>query len=291
MMKSLAILALLSTAVWAQSSDSASSTASASSSLPSDGVSKSCRKFLKSLDSDDSLANCIAPLISASAPYAPGGSGSSGDVKDTLTSICNANSCDASTVQGKLADFSSACNTELTSSNEEVIGIYDAMYFVIPFKNAVCSKGDSGDYCALSVSKYASGDDVQAAQKSLSSGSAGNAFSANNLAFFFLTDSTDSNYLCTTCTRNVLTSFIDFESDTPYAPGLTNSELMGGQSKLYSGVGSTCGTSFLSGAVQAAGGLKNDSPFGSNNGAGRVASTGLGAAVLAAAASALVFAL
>ncbi|KAL1746598.1 hypothetical protein HDZ31DRAFT_33756 [Schizophyllum fasciatum] len=293
MFKSLAILALLSSSVWAQSSDSASQTASASSSLPSGDVSKTCRKFMKSLDSDDSLANCIAPFISASAAYAPGGSGSSGGVKDTLDTLCNADGCDASTIQGKLADFYSACSDELTSSNAGVIDVYDAMYALSPLKTAMCSKGDNGEYCMLAINKYASGDDVQAAQHALSSDSTtnmtGKAFASYNIPFLFLRDSVDSNYLCTTCTRSILSAYIDYESDSPYAPGISSSRLISGQSDLYKGVSSQCGASFLSGAVQAAGGLKNDSPFSNNNGAARGASAyGMGAGALVAAASALV---
>ncbi|TRM63225.1 hypothetical protein BD626DRAFT_537138 [Schizophyllum amplum] len=292
MMKSLAILALLSSAAWAQSS--ASQTASAGSSLPTDDASKSCRKFLKSLDSDSTLSDCIAPLISASAAFAPGGSGSSGQVQDTLETLCKADGCDASTVQGKLADFYAACSDELTSGNEGVIEVYDAMYAISPLKTAMCSKGDNGDYCMLSMSKYADSDDVQAAQQALSSESSaanGTAFSAYNIPFLFLTGSVDSNYLCTTCTRNILAAYIDYESDSPYAPGLSASQLISGQMDLYSGVVGQCGSSFLSGAVQAAGGLKDDSPFSGNGASHAVSDDVRGLSALALAASALVLVL
>ena len=50
-------------------------------------------------------------------------------------------------------------------------------------------------------------------------------------------------------------SYFNFEQSVPYAPGLNNSPLMGGQSELYNAVTNTCGSSFFGGAVQAAGGL------------------------------------
>jgi hypothetical protein len=78
-----------------------------------------------------------------------------------------------------------------------------------------------------------------------------------NLVFLFLEPSMTFTQLCTTCTRNILTPYITFESSLPYAPGLNNSLLLKGQSALYNYILSTCPTGFLSGAVQAAGGLSN----------------------------------
>lgn len=78
-----------------------------------------------------------------------------------------------------------------------------------------------------------------------------------NLPFMFLQPSMPSSELCTTCARNILTAYIDFESSSPYAPGLSNSLLFAGQISLYNNVTSKCGQSFLNGAVQAAGGLSS----------------------------------
>jgi len=46
-----------------------------------------------------------------------------------------------------------------------------------------------------------------------------------------------------------------FESNVAYAPGLGNSQILDTQPSLYDAVKSKCPASFLSGAVQAAGGL------------------------------------
>jgi len=90
-----------------------------------------------------------------------------------------------------------------------------------------------------------------------------------------------------------MTQYINFESAVPYAPGLNKSSIMSGQSPLYSAISSECGASFMSGAVQAAGGLSGGLV---SNGAGRTVSAGSGAlgllvAVLGAVATVLVAAL
>jgi len=76
-----------------------------------------------------------------------------------------------------------------------------------------------------------------------------------NLPFLFFTPSLDATTLCTACSRNVLTAYINFESNDPYAPGLSQSLLLDTQSDLYSAIQQKCPSGFLSGAVQAAGGL------------------------------------
>lgn len=87
-------------------------------------------------------------------------------------------------------------------------------------------------------------------------------FGSSNIAFLLISPDLPSSTLCTPCTRNVLTSYINFESSVPYAPGLPSSQLFPGQSDLYNAVQRTCGASFLSGAVQAAGGLATSGAVG-----------------------------
>ncbi|KZT03267.1 uncharacterized protein LAESUDRAFT_762052 [Laetiporus sulphureus 93-53] len=80
-------------------------------------------------------------------------------------------------------------------------------------------------------------------------------FSSNNILFLFLSPDLSSSELCTSCARNVLSAYIDFESTVPYAPGLAVSTLMKGQTALYKSVMNICGENFLSGAAEAAGSL------------------------------------
>jgi hypothetical protein len=173
-----------------------------------------------------------------------------------------------------------------------VIRQYDVLYVLTPMTQAVCSKDDSGKYCVTQISSGSSsgqpGSKLVEQAKEFDSSSlyskieknqplhrrqqrvvvnvteaiAPNTttFSNNNVPFLFLTPSTDSSRLCTACTRAVLTAFISFEQKVPYFLGIPQSPLMKGQQPLYQAVIATCGSEFLSGVVQAAGGLANGNP-------------------------------
>jgi hypothetical protein len=184
--------------------------------------------------------------------------------------------------------YYSACSAELTTNlNDAVLRTYDVLYALTPLREAVCALSDNGKYCVTQLNttsgSSASGDvdlvtsnTQQVLQKYLytSSGSGASArrdvsnsttalipntttFQDTNLVFLFLNPKMNSTRLCTTCTRNILTSYITFESSLPYAPGLNNSLLLSGQTALYNAIVSTCQSGFLSGAVQAAGGLSS----------------------------------
>jgi hypothetical protein len=85
------------------------------------------------------------------------------------------------------------------------------------------------------------------------------AIQDTNLPFVFFTPDLNASQLCVPCLREVLTAYIDFESAIPFAYGLNQSELLSTQSALYSAVQSKCSADFLSGAVEAAGGLSGSS--------------------------------
>jgi len=273
-MKSFAVIAAFATVALAQS---------ASPSLIPSGISSGCSSFLTSLNQDSSLSNCTTPIITATSAFGPGANSStpsSSDVSTALGTLCTASStCDSSTIRSKLADFYSACSAELTSSlNQDVLRTYDVLYSLVPLSEAICTKDDNGEYCVSDLGS-ASGTSPAPAQSSLASiaqnlwstASAASparrdqapiavvpnvtTYESNNLVFLFLNANLSSAQLCTPCARNILTSYISFESSTPYGPGLGSSQLLGGQSALYQAVQTTCGASFLSGAVQAAGGL------------------------------------
>ncbi|BGP35875.1 hypothetical protein JCM10296v2_007727 [Rhodotorula toruloides] len=78
-------------------------------------------------------------------------------------------------------------------------------------------------------------------------------WSTLSLPFLFLTPSMPSSTLCTPCTRTILASYIAFESRMPYALGLANSPLLGGQGTLWTGVGEKCGSGFLEGVAKQVG--------------------------------------
>ncbi|THH19178.1 hypothetical protein EW146_g1955 [Bondarzewia mesenterica] len=290
-MKSIAIVSLLTTAALAQSSPSAAASASATSNpLIPTSISSGCTDFLTSLNSNSSLASCIQPLVSATADFGPSsnatGNASASAISSALNNVCgSSSSCDDSVIRGMLANFYSACPAELTSkSNSDVIRTYDVIYALTPLKEAVCSKDDSGRYCVTTLSSIVSSSSVRVSTGSssssyiesirdnlynpVSSSSVARraaedqvalvpnvtTYRESNILFLFLDKSLSSDKLCTTCTRNVLTAYMNFETSVPYAPGINNSLLLAGQSDLYSGIQSTCGASFLQGSVQAAGG-------------------------------------
>jgi len=169
--------------------------------------------------------------------------------------------------------------------NQDVLRQYDVLYSLIPFQQAVCSQDASGNYCVTSMaSTTGSSASPSASGKSLfASSSSGSSlidslytsvpnskkradqttlivpntttFGATNLLFLFLKPSLTSSELCISCTSSIMTAWINFESNVPYGPGISESALLSGQSALYSAIESECGSSFLSGTVQAAGGI------------------------------------
>jgi hypothetical protein len=196
-------------------------------------------------------------LLKSTAKFGSGGTHSKADVTAAIDGICNGDvstACPDSLIRGQLANFYSACSNELTSSpNEKVRSLYDILYILSPMKSAVCSKDDNGNYCVFSNSDANTTSNLSdATDDGLDLSSA----SSNNLAFLFRTANMSSTALCTTCTRNIMSGYFNYESDSVYSPGLSNSQMLGGQTVLVSAIEKTCGANFLNGAVQAAGGIK-----------------------------------
>ena len=175
-----------------------------------------------------------------------------------------------------------------TNPNADVLRTYDVMYALLPLQQAVCTKDSNGKYCVTEITNPSSTSDSSGQVDAAVIGSSSpdissvkqylwsqtsytkrataqtvamipnvTTFRQSNLLFFFLTPQTASATLCTTCTRNMLMSYFDFEQSVPYAPGLGNSPLMGGQLDLYNHVASACGKTFLGGAVEAAGSISS----------------------------------
>ncbi|TDL14685.1 hypothetical protein BD410DRAFT_809544 [Rickenella mellea] len=306
MMKSFILLSAFTTVVVAQST-----------------ISSTCSTFLTALNSDSSLTACIQPIIAAASQFGPGSTTTptTSSVTSALNSLCSSsvtNGCPDSLIRGKLADFYTACTPELTgdSPNADVLLSYDVLYVMTPLQQAVCSKNDNGAYCVTQIpsdivpasSKEASSPnqlplDVIDSNLYTTSSSApkvkranttttvspalvpnSTTFRTSNLIYLFSTPSESSTDLCVSCTRASLTPYINFQEAVPYAPGITNSPLMGGQSALYSAITQKCGANFMSGAVQAAGGLGAGVLGGGKSGAMavKVGSVGQVGAVLAA---------
>jgi hypothetical protein len=149
----------------------------------------------------------------------------------------------------------------------EVIKDYDIMYTLAPLKQAICTKDDDDKaYCLPKMApKSGSAKSVGSlVDQTVLSPNTG-AIASSNLLFLFLQPTMSSADLCVPCTRNILTSYIAWESAINYAPGLASTQVLTGQSSLYEGVVKTCSSSFLSGSVAAAGGISNK--FGGKNSA------------------------
>jgi len=258
MFKYLAILLIVTPAIFAQS------TTEPTSPLIPAGISESCKTFLWALNSDSSLTACTSSLVSLTSAYGPGQTTahSQESVTGSLTSFCSASAsqaCPESLIRGKLTEFYPACSVELVDQpNDDVLRIYDVLYAITPLKAAVCAKDDSGKFCALT----SQGSSV--ARRSTLERRADavvpnlQAYHDANVLFLFLTGDLENSVLCTACTRNILTAYFQFESNLPYVSGIQNSDLLSGQTPLYTAVQSKCGENFLSGAVGAAAGLGNN---------------------------------
>jgi len=152
--------------------------------------------------------------------------------------------------------------------------MYDILYTILPMRTSICSKDDSGSWCVMSSPKSGTKEQSSATLADLLTTlytKAGAAlrrrgpqdaitpnlttYHNNNLIFLYFNPDLDATTLCTTCARQVLTAYMTFESNVAYAPGLSNSQLLDRQSALYDAVKNKCPAGFLSGAVQAAGGL------------------------------------
>lgn len=226
-------------------------------------------------------------MNSATSGFAPGSSSTPSQA--TLTSALNQlctdsvkSACSETLIRPKITAFYTACPEELTTKRvEEVVRLYDVLYTILPIQISVCAKDDSANWCVLApstnsreVDDAVAGGSTPDLTQLLSLLYTDNSalkrradtaalvpnmttYHDSNLPFLFFNPNQDATTLCTTCLRNVLTAYINFESDVPYAPGLNQSELLDTQSALYQAVQSKCPSNFLSGAVQAAGGLSS----------------------------------
>lgn len=156
--------------------------------------------------------------------------------------------------------------SEIKSQNSQVLAYYDVLYLLNPFREAICSKDDSGNYCLTTVAstntssrRSLDGDENEQVQarffelpeplekrqdsESVGSAASNATDSANlpNIAFLFLQPNADKSRLCSTCAQNILASYIKFETAVPYAIGLSNSRALSGQSALYKAAKSECG--------------------------------------------------
>lgn len=292
MHKSFAVLTIMTSVALAQS-------------LIPTGISSSCSTFLNQLNDDKTVGACTAALAGATSAFAPGSDAtkdpSTTEVASALGGLCDAKIdtvCSDSLIGAKITAFYSACAQELTSNlNADVLRHYDVLYSLGPFRTALCSKDDAGNYCATQ-SKLPSTTSDSALQKVLTISSSNlvlpnaTTIKDSGLLFIFTQATAASPDLCTPCTRKIMNAYSTHESKLPYAPGLGKSTFLSGQASLAQAISNTCGASFLSeaGVVKAAGGLAGGSFTGTDKDGDNSGAFQAGASVLFVSMTAVLFA-
>jgi hypothetical protein len=238
---------LLSAAVLATSAFAQNST---SSYIPS-GISTGCSSFLTSLNADPTLATCLNELLTATSAFSSSGATSS-DVTPALATLCTDNgSCSNTATRASLTSFWDACTDELSGddSNEQVQDLYDLLYDFTPMRAAVCTKdSNTGGWCVSALSDVTPTSSKK--RRSLLKARDDPVVNTNQLStsgapFLYMLPSSDSDQLCTACGKAVLQAYVTWEATIPYAFGLNQSPILGGQSALWNAVETTCGSSFI----------------------------------------------
>lgn len=249
-------------------------TSSASTLIPT-GISTGCSTFMTNLNADSSIKTCTSPLLSATEYYvnatSQGKTKSESTLQETLTRLCASNTgCDSSIIRSYLSQFWVNCHDEITAKNKGVQDVYDVLYLINPFREAICSKDDDGNFCLTTVAtttttsskrdltvddehwalRRAHAEEILARQTTTTTGADAStsasdidsgSLSGSNIAFLFLQPTAGKDKLCSACAQNILASYIQFETSIPYAIGLSNSDILKGQSDLYKAGKKECG--------------------------------------------------
>ena len=123
-----------------------------------DGISDSCSQLLQELDQDKVFQQCTEPLIVATNTFAQQSTNSSRSValSSSMEKLCQAqNGCDRHLVRYFLFEFWNQCTDELEARHPEILQLYEYLYIFNPFRDAVCSKDASGQYCLPTITKKA----------------------------------------------------------------------------------------------------------------------------------------
>jgi hypothetical protein len=158
---------------------------------------------------------------------------------------------DAAAANGTSGAVANAAGAPGGSAQDKAIALAQAnLYVGTPTVSLKKRQDTSGDSSATSSAPLSTPSPL-ANDSSIHPNST--TYGSTNLAFLFLLPSLPSNLLCTPCTRTLLTSYIRWESAVPYALGLANSPILGGQAGLWQGVTNTCGQGFVGDVEQGAG--------------------------------------
>lgn len=125
--------------------------------IPSD-ISTKCQQFLADLNGDDTISACTTPLVRALSLFAPTDrtlaySASSAEVQSGLDNLCSSPACDDSLIRSTLNSFQGNCTAELQASQPVVLGQYDSLYTLQPFRGSVCAKDAEDGYCLMDIAE------------------------------------------------------------------------------------------------------------------------------------------
>lgn len=232
------------------------SVATAATTIPS-GISSGCSSYLTSLNTNTQFASCVTDVLTATNGLTPTSSSSS--LTTALTSLCSSTTteaCSDSFLRTQLTMFYSQCSADFTESTGFVHGMYDMLYALAPFLESVCTTDTSasGKFCVqtLAASTGSSSSSlISSAQTFLSANNSttppnfsSTIWSSTNILFQFLTATSSQSTLCSACASKIMQTYITFETAEAYGPGnIANSNLLGGQTALWSAMSKTCGGS------------------------------------------------
>ena len=107
-----------------------------------------------------------------------------------------------------------------------------------------------------------------------------------NLPYLFIQPSDPAAVLCSSCAKAVFSAYAEWETQTTYALGLSESPILGGQAAIWEAAAKTCGTTWINTIVNAAtssgaSATNGTASVGGNGLSGAGRSTGLSAGLVA----------
>ncbi|KZW02908.1 hypothetical protein EXIGLDRAFT_730997 [Exidia glandulosa HHB12029] len=224
-------------------------------------ISSGCASFLTSLNTDAGLDTCISSITKATKSLNSTSDLSTDQLSATFSNLCASSSaCPTTSIRSLLSDFADKCADDLIS-NQDVSSTYDMLYNLLPMQRAICTKDpSSGAFCALQSTTLGKAE-LEMPEDDLAQIVMANldAIGTANTGFLFMTPDTDPSALCSPCFQAVLSSYVDFEDEFPYALGVNLSPLLQGQAALWQSVTDNCGDE-VAANVAVKGGVQVDAP-------------------------------
>lgn len=167
-------------------------------------ISTGCQAYLEVLNADETLASCSSSLLGALDAFNPAASTSSAaastswaEVTSSLDTFCAQPRCSDVYVRATLSTFMDECYDELHAQEAVVLALYDVLYLVNPFAEAVCKKDSVDAYCLVDLASGTVPDAAGAHESLVSSASASSSAEADtnttNLAVSFAADDSGSS--------------------------------------------------------------------------------------------------